>query len=149
MKLDNQILDKTCDQANFDNPKKNLRLAHSLIRLMHQEKGIGLAANQAGINVRLFVMFIDNHYRHCFNPEILEFGSEKIELKEGCLSFPGQYCNLIRPEKIKVKYQTAYGAVIEEWLEGWASRCFQHELDHLNGTTMLDRQNELAAVVQW
>jgi peptide deformylase len=149
MKLDNSTLEIICQEATFENPKKNLRLAHNLIRLMHREKGMGLAANQAGIDSRLFVMCVNDYYRHCFNPEILEFGAEQIELREGCLSFPGQYCNLVRPEKIKVKYQTAYGVIVEEWLEGWASRCFQHELDHLNGTTMLDRSDELeiAAVV--
>lgn len=140
MKLDSVFLKDTCVPATFEKPKKNLQLAHDLIKVMHKERGIGLAANQAGHNIRLFVMSADDIYRHCFNPEILDQSQEAVELNEGCLSFPGEFCKITRPKRVYVKYHDAYGNVKEEWLDGWSSRCFQHELDHLNGITMHQRQ---------
>ncbi len=140
MKLNSSFLKEVCLPVTFEKPKKNLQLAHELIRLMHKEKGLGLAANQAGHSVRLFVMCVDNQYRHCFNPEILKEETEKIELDEGCLSFPGEFCKIVRAKKIFVRYFDAFGTAKEEWLDDWHSRCFQHELDHLNGITMHERK---------
>lgn len=139
MKLDSSKLKDICELVNFDKPKKNLQLAHDLIKLMHKERGLGLAANQTGHNVRLFVMCVNGRYWHCFNPEIIEVSNDQIELEEGCLSFPDEFCKITRPKKIFVKYFDAYGNAKEEWLDEWASRCFQHELDHLNGITMHQR----------
>jgi len=139
MKLDKTLLKNVCVIANFDKPKKNLQLVQELFRLMNKEQGIGLAANQAGINLRVFVMLVDDKPYHCFNPKILEYGNEKISFNEGCLSFPNERCEIIRPDRIQVKYHSAYGVETIEWLDGLASRCFQHELDHLNGLTMHDR----------
>ena len=139
MKLDNSILTTTCRPATFDRPKQNLDLAHKMLRLMKQNLGIGLAANQAGVDIRLFVMNIKDRYFHCFNPEIVETFDDAVPYDEGCLSFPEETCTIIRPNTIKVRYYSAAGQVTEEILTGLASRCFQHELDHLNGITMFDR----------
>ena len=139
MKLDNNLLKTTCKPITFDKPKKNLQLAQELFRLMNKENGIGCAANQAGIEFRMFVMLINDKPYHCFNPEILEYGNEKVSYNEGCLSFPNERCEIFRPDKIQVKYHNAYGVETIEWLDGLASRCFQHEFDHLNGLTMHDR----------
>lgn len=139
VKLTNTILKNTCEQATFTDPKANLRLAQDLFKCMIRELGIGLAANQIGMDKRVFVMSVNNKAYHCFNPEIIEFGVELLEYNEGCLSFPNQRCEIIRPDKILVKYYNAYGVETIEWLDGLASRCFQHELDHLNGITMFDR----------
>lgn len=140
MKLDPVYLQQTCQIAHFDNSNKNQRLAHDLLKLMHREHGIGLAANQAGIDLRLFVMHIGDRYFHCFNPEILGSSELEVYYPEGCLSFPGQECRIRRPESIIVRYADSRGTVTEELLSGLAARCFQHELDHLNGITMLDRE---------
>lgn len=139
MKLDNNLLKTSCKPVTFDKPKKNLQLAQELFRLMIKENGIGLASNQAGIEFRLFVMIINDIPYHCFNPEIVEYGQDKVSYNEGCLSFKNERCEIIRPDKIRVKYHNAYGVETIEWLDGLASRCFQHELDHLNGLTMFDR----------
>ena len=139
MKLDKSQLKNICKPVAFANPKKNLQLAHELLRLMKKENGIGLAANQCGYDQRLFVMLVDETYYHCFNPEILEFSEEQEPFEEGCLSFPGEFCLITRPSKIRVRYYSAHGVETVEWLEGLTSRCFQHELDHLNGLTMYDR----------
>lgn len=139
MKLDDTYLRSVCTPVDFTNPKKNLKLAHDLIKLMIKERGIGLAANQCGINMRVFVMRIRDRYFHCFNPSILESSDTMIDYNEGCLSFSGQYCNISRPCSILVEYYSSSGDKTVERLDGLAARCFQHELDHLNGITMLDR----------
>lgn len=138
MKLDNSILHICCRTVSFDNPKKNLDLAHKLLRLMKKSQGIGLAANQTGVDARVFVMHIDDKYYHCFNPAILAVSENLTTLDEGCLSFPGKECKISRPDKVVVKYFSAEGIEVVEELGGLAARCFQHELDHLNGITMFD-----------
>ena len=139
MKLVNDLLKHSCTTVSFEKPKKNLQLAQELFRLMIKENGIGLAANQAGINLSVFVMLVNDKPYHCFNPEIIETGTEQISYNEGCLSFPNERCEIFRPDKIHVKYHNAYGVETIEWLDGLASRCFQHESDHLVGLTMHDR----------
>lgn len=136
MKLDSKILYRICEPAHFRDSMANLKLAQGLIQLMLKEKGIGLAANQAGINVRLFVMYVENEIFHCFNPEIISLDQQTIKMVEGCLSFPGDRCTIERPDKITVKFYNARGIEQQRELNGIASRCFQHELDHLNGITM-------------
>ena len=64
-----------------------------------------------------------------YNPEILEFSKETIGMEEGCLTFPLLYFIVTRPEKVKVRFETVDGGVVEDWLEGMDSRCFQHEFD--------------------
>ena len=139
MKLVNELLKHRCTTVSFEKPKKNLQLAQELFRLMIKENGIGLAANQTGINLSVFVMLINDKPYHCFNPEIIEYGNDNVSYNEGCLSFPNERCEIFRPDKIQVKYHNAYGVETIEWLDGLASRCFQHEFDHLNGLTMYDR----------
>ena len=138
IKLDDAVLRNVCEPADFTKPKKNLDLAHALIKSMIKEHGMGLAANQCGMNIRLFVMRVNDRYFHCFNPEILEYSEEQVNLTEGCLSFPGQFCEIVRPKRVKVRYYSAQGKETVEWLDSWTARCFQHELDHLNGLTMFD-----------
>ena len=109
---------------------------------MKSRQGIGLSANQIGVNLRLFVMQIGDRTRFCFNPEILDQGTELVTMAEGCLSYLGKQCILKRPDKIRVRYQDHRGSWIHDELVGLESRCFQHELDHLNGITMWYRQEE-------
>jgi peptide deformylase len=142
MKLDSTLLAQACEPVTFENPRRNLDLAHQLLRLMRRENGMGLAANQAGIGKRVFVMAVDSVYRHCFNPKIVRSSEQQVVLREGCLSFPGEFCQIERPATVDVRYQDAWGKVHEETLTGWHSRCFQHELDHLNGVTMYDLVTE-------
>jgi peptide deformylase len=109
---------------------------------MQKEGGIGLASNQCGERVRMFIMLIDGKFWECFNPEITECSTDLTEFNEGCLSFKGDSCIIKRPSTINVKYYDAHGKEHVELLEGLPARCFQHELDHLNGITMHDRYKE-------
>ena len=109
---------------------------------MHQHGGIGLAATQVGLRQRVFVMQVQGWQRSCFNPEITATSSELVDWDEGCLSFPGEHCIIKRPQWIDVRYQDHGGEWHSERFFGILARCFQHELDHLNGTTMWDRHKE-------
>lgn len=106
-----------------------------MFQTMHDKAGIGLAAPQLGNDVNMFVM----HHRYLgdigvFNPVILEKSEEMSVEQEGCLSFPGLFFNVTRPEKIKVQYFKNDGQTqVETWMDGIDARCFQHEHDHLQG----------------
>ena len=139
MKLNDLLLKTVCSAVDFKNPKKNLKVAHDLIRLMIKERGMGLAANQCGIDLRVFVMKIGDEFFHCFNPEIITSSQDLIGMTEGCLSFPGERCEIVRPFSIWTRFANARGQYQEREFRGLAARCFQHELDHLNGITMHTR----------
>ncbi|BBE29870.1 peptide deformylase [Tepiditoga spiralis] len=108
---------------------------------MYKWDGVGLAAPQAGISLRFFVMDDgeENGKKAVINPEILGFLGEDIDFEEGCLSIPNVYAHVIRKEGIKVRYQDVEGNVVEEELHGYTARVFQHETDHLNGILFTDR----------
>jgi peptide deformylase len=114
-----------------------------MVEIMREENGVGLAANQVGLTQRFFVGEVEGTVKKIINPEITEFGKEEIELEEGCLSIPGIYKRVKRPEKIKVKYLNEKGETVEEELDGVWARVFQHELDHLNGVLFIDKLSPL------
>jgi len=142
MELTRRTLKIKCKPATFNNQWVNEDLINRMQVLMHANGGIGLAANQCGERVRVFIMLINGEFWACFNPEIIEVSADLAKFDEGCLSFPGETCIIKRPDSILVKYFDITGIEIIERLEGLASRCFQHELDHLNGITMHDRHKE-------
>ena len=139
MQLNHSTLYQTCSAPDFARSLANLRLAQRMIQTMIRENGIGLAANQVGENIRLFVMYVDGEFFHCFDPTIESYSDTVISSKEGCLSFPGEQCQVPRYETVVVKFANANGHYQTRELRGLAARCFQHELDHLNGITMHDR----------
>jgi peptide deformylase len=142
MELTRRILQHQLKPANFSNKWVNEDLVQRMITFMYKNNGIGLAANQVGERVRMFVMGINGRDWVCFNPEILQTHDNLTDFNEGCLSFPGESCIIKRPGTIDVRYYNVDGVEITEKLTGLASRCFQHELDHLNGITMHDRYKE-------
>lgn len=142
LKLDPVFLNKVCQPSKFKNPTENLRLVHHLLTLMRKERGIGLAANQAGLDQRLFVMLINDELYSCFNPEIISSSQDLVEYNEGCLSFPDERIMITRPKNIEVAYYNAHGKLQQTELTGLVARCFQHELDHLNGITMHMRMSD-------
>jgi len=142
MDLTRRTLRLKLKPADLRNQWANEDLVNRMQTLMHAEGGIGLAANQCGERVRMFIMLIDGKFWACFNPEIIEYSTDLVESNEGCLSFKGEYVIIKRPTTIHVRYYNATGVEIDEELTGLTSRCFQHELDHLNGITMHDRYKE-------
>ena len=142
MKLTKRVLMRRAKPVDFTWPFQNYILAQKMTAFMQQHKGIGLAAPQIGERFRLFVMLIDGRQRWCFNPEIMESSTVLTEYNEGCLSFIGDQCTITRPDWVKVTYQNYQGEAEEHTLTGLEARCFQHELDHLEGITMWDRYKE-------
>ena len=115
------------------------KIAEDLFVAMKQFGGIGLSANQVGLPYRMFVMgghqdMEEGKSRACWNPEIIEFSEETIQLSEGCLTYPLLFLQVTRPKKIKVKYTDNDGIECTEDLDHMPSRVFQHEFDHMNGT---------------
>ena len=142
MELTRRTLKLTLKPADLRNQWANEDLVNRMQTLMHAEGGIGLAANQCGERVRMIIMLIDGEFWACFNPEIIEHSTDLTEFNEGCLSFKGEYVIIKRPSTIDVRYYDSKGTLNVERLEGLPARCFQHELDHLNGITMHDRYKE-------
>ena len=131
---------------NIDTDAELLEL--TMIDFMSKNKGIGLAANQIGLSKRVFVMGSNNIEGFplpfaVFNPKIIESSQELCIDQEGCLSYPGLWLNVKRPERIVVEYQTSKGDIITAEMSGLIARCFQHELDHLDGVCFVDKVSKL------
>jgi len=142
MKLTRKVLYKQAKPVDFQWPHQNEILAKRLCHLMKKENGIGLAAPQTGISKRIFVMSVHGRDRACFNPKIIKKSDVLTDFDEGCLSFPGEQCTIKRPDWVEVIYQEYDGTSVIDMLVGLEARCFQHELDHLDGITMHDRLKE-------
>lgn len=127
-------LKKVMPPFNFDNPPVNPNeFASSLVETCKKYNGLGLSANQCGYEYRVFVMGSEENFVAFFNPEIIWQSEEQIKMEEGCLSFKDLFLSIERPISIKVKYQDFTGEVKEAMFAGLTARCFQHELDHMNG----------------
>ncbi len=122
------------------------KILSNMLETMYDAPGIGLAAPQIGISKRMLVLDIsenkDNPYI-IINPEIIWKSDEVNIYQEGCLSVPEQYADVVRPEKIKLKYQNIDGKeqIIEA--DGLLATCIQHEMDHLNGVLFIDHLSRL------
>lgn|SRR3990167_739681 len=111
-----------------------------MLETMYEHNGVGLAATQVDVHLRLIVMDTSENRNEplvIINPEILEEeGTE--EFMEGCISFPGVYDKIVRAAKIKFRAQDRHGAVYEMYAEELFAECVQHEMDHLEGKLMID-----------
>lgn len=113
---------------------------------LYKHDGLGLAAVQVGLMKRLIVVDIDYDKRDeprtglCLaNPEIIRVSEELQTIEEGCLSLPGVYVEVDRPREIEVSYLDYDGKPQTRTVQGLMATCIQHEIDHLNGITLLDR----------
>ncbi|KAI4999313.1 peptide deformylase 1B, chloroplastic isoform X1 [Hordeum vulgare subsp. vulgare] len=126
----------------FDN---NLRsLADEMFDVMYKTDGIGLSAPQVGVNVQLMVFNPagvkgEGEEIVLVNPVVYKFSKRLSVYEEGCLSFPGIYANVLRPDTVKIDAQDASGAKIKVKLSELSARVFQHEFDHLQGILFFDR----------
>jgi peptide deformylase len=115
---------------------------------MYAAPGIGLAAIQIGVPKRVIVMDLaregeDRQPRYFVNPEILSASEETVRYEEGCLSVPEYYDEVLRPSKVRLRYQNYQGETVEEDAEGLYAVCIQHEMDHLNGVLFIDHLSRL------
>ena len=106
--------------------------------------GLGLSANQCGVQARVFVMYLNNDIITCINPEVVEVSPELSRSKEGCLSFPGMFLTIPRNEWIIAEFTNEQGNRVQARLDGMAARCYLHELDHMNGVKFTDHVGPVA-----
>ena len=146
----NPILRKACEPFDFNEPVMDpYELTEGLHKLRKEGAGIGLAAPQVGINTQVLVIGmgnfetegVDDYDQVFFNPTVVETNTEQMYIVEGCLSFPNLFVKVKRPTEIILKWDTEEGSECEEKFVGMTSRILQHEIDHLNGITFLQRAN--------
>lgn len=117
--------------------------ANSMLTFMYNKRGFGLAANQLGDPHRIFVLGDRKKELVCINPEIIYFSKDIALTLEGCLSFPGLFMKVKRAKEIQIKYTDVYNNIKECTLTDLWAKGFQHELDHLNGITFIERVSKL------
>ena len=143
----NEILRKK--SLPVDNVDKDLQiLMYDMLDTMYAAPGIGLAAIQVGIPKRVIVLDIEQkegEKKPLFfvNPEIIQKSKNLSTYEEGCLSVPGQFAEIDRPDKCLVKYLDYYGEKKEINAEGMLATCIQHEMDHLEGILFIDYLSKL------
>jgi len=128
------------------------RLVDDMFETMYDAPGIGLAAIQVGVPKRLLVIDLQEESedgtsrpspRVFVNPEILDPSDETKPYQEGCLSVPDQYAEVIRPARIRARWQDLDGKSHEESMDGLMAVCLQHEMDHLEGILFIDHLSRL------
>ena len=124
------------------------KLMDDMLETMYAAPGIGLAAIQVGVPKRVIVLDLarnDEPKNPMFfvNPEIVERSENNTTYEEGCLSVPGQFAEIDRPDKCFVKYLDYHGQAKEIKAEGMLATCIQHEMDHLEGILFIDYLSKL------
>jgi peptide deformylase len=117
------------------------KLVDDMIETMYEADGVGLAATQVDVHKRLLVIDVSEERNAPMvfaNPEITVLDQCTREVKEGCLSVPGFYEPVTRPEHVLVRAQDQYGKPFEVQPDGLLAVCIQHEIDHLNGKLFVD-----------
>ena len=139
-----KILRTKAEDFDFSNPLPNLQNVISEMKeVMLVNKGIGLAPQQVGINARFFIMGYEEYSFVCINPIILSYSNEKILENEGCLSFPNLWLSIPRSEYIDVQYFDLDGNLNSRRLHKIVARCFEHELEHIDGVTFTTKVSKL------
>ena len=119
------------------------QLMDDMLETMYAAPGIGLAAIQVGVPKRVIVLDLapketPKNPIYFINPEIINKSQNYSAYEEGCLSVPGQFAEIARPDKCHIKYLDYYGNPQEIKAEGMLATCIQHEIDHLEGKLMVD-----------
>lgn len=142
------VLRKVAEDITPDYPELK-ELINNMYETLDSSNGIGLAAPQIGLAIRLVVIDLDvlsddlpeyKGFRHAFiNPHILEYDDTETDVsEEGCLSIPGIHESVRRPTRIRVTYLDDQFQPHDEWVDGYLARVMQHEFDHLEGVVFTD-----------
>ena len=113
---------------------------------MKNFKGLVLSANQVGLMERVFVMYTNFEKREataCFNPKITYYGEQEVFMDEGCLSYPGLWLKVKRPDGIEVQYEDKSGEIQHQAMFGLECRIFLHEYDHMEGTDFTKKVSKI------
>lgn len=119
--------------------KEILELLPKMVATMHTENGVGLAAPQIGVPLRLAVAEVNKKIYYWINPEITSLSQEKIVSEEGCLSLPGEFFPILRSETVTLKYLNEKGIPKKLRATGFLATVVQHEVDHLDGVLIINR----------
>lgn len=125
--------------------KEIQRLIKDMQETVEHAEGAGLAAPQIGQSLRVCIAMINGKHTPLINPEITWKSDETETAEEGCLSLPGIWLPVTRSVAISVAYLNAKGKAEERKFEGFSARVVQHEVDHLDGILILDRQISIAS----
>ena len=117
-------------------------LIFQMIETLRDSKGVGLAAPQVGVSLRLFVVELEGKTYVLINPKITSTSRKKEICEEGCLSFPGKFLPVPRYEEVQIRFTDEYGKPGKIKAHGLLARAFQHELDHLDGILLIDRSKK-------
>lgn len=144
-KTEEKTLRKKIATFDFDKyTKKEIReLIKKMRTTMRRADGVGLSANQVGLNEKMFVAEVDHKFYAIFNPKIIKKSDEKSEMEEGCLSVPDKFGTVIRADKVWLEGQNADGKKLKIKARGFLARVFQHELDHLEGKLFIDKSKDI------
>jgi peptide deformylase len=131
--------------------KEIAELVARMRRIMRAANGVGLSANQIGLDLKMFVAEVPDpqggtKFYAVFNPKIEKMSEEKVSYEEGCLSVPGAWGDVPRSERIVVAGFDKNGKVAKIKAWGFLAIVFQHEIDHLNGKLFIDRAKKLYQV---
>ncbi|GAC1402128.1 MAG: peptide deformylase [Chloroflexota bacterium] len=118
------------------------KLVDDLLDTVYDARGAGLAAPQIGVPLRAIVSVVGDTPRVVLNPEIVHTSADEVEAEEGCLSIPGWWGPVMRKERITIRGLDENGKSLKIKSEGFEARCFQHEVDHLNGILFIDRMED-------
>lgn len=141
LKFPDPILFEKCAEVTVFGPELKI-LLDAMYDLMKKSNGIGLAANQVGMKLRMFVMEgPDAKPIYLVNPKLTSLSKYPSTLKEGCLSAPGEFLSLKRPTWATVSFQDETGTNKSLQLAGIWAICVQHEIDHLDGISFLENKN--------
>ena len=139
------ILKKPTEKFDFDNPPMDPKeLYDNMVETLVKYKGGGLSCNQVGLPYSMFVL---GHWSKpeeimcVFNPKIVDFSEEMSYAEEGCLTYPGLFIKVKRPDNIRVRMAIENGITDTIKMDGIAARIFQHEYDHLQGVLYTQRAN--------
>ena len=144
--LENNNLALTIPLSGCSEDLDRKELMDNLIETMKSFHGIGLSASQCGVMERVFVMYSDvkkGEIISCFNPQIISEGTEMVLMDEGCLTYPGLWLKIRRPDHIACSFEDENGESFRVTMMGLECRIFQHEMDHMEGTNFTNRVSKL------
>jgi len=138
----NELLRQKAEKIDkIDSEIKALSL--EMLQILERDKGIGVAGPQIGFMKRIFVIYVQGDEPRVFiNPSILETSLKNVKFEEGCLSVPGIYTNIMRPETIKIQAWNERGRAFTLEASGLLARVILHEYDHLEGVLFIDHLPE-------
>jgi peptide deformylase len=134
-----QMLETQVQPFIFDKPEYRQAVSYHMQNLCRNHKGLGLAANQINLNAAVFVVHVQKDLVTMFNPQIHGVSDDKVLMSEGCLSDPGMYLKVKRPDMVTASWEDETGKRSQATLFGMDCRVFLHEYDHLQGIMFTDR----------